>query len=232
MRWVGDINSALLALNACKDTGYEQSHRSRSAWACRSRSVCSGSEYRSRLNPQHNKNAGIADSSIPPSVEAFAPTMLGWWRGGEHTDFSRLRIHAARVETPLSYEPRSVPWSRGCEGRHRSDASHDLQHVADVPVVPKDHPQEREADHVSNEILRTPFRSGVATNQFEPLARAVPPGTRKQESDASFPLSATLGPGVPLSPSVRDFFEPRLGAGLDGVRVHVDSAAARAAFAV
>ncbi|HEX5707207.1 MAG TPA: DUF4157 domain-containing protein [Pyrinomonadaceae bacterium] len=46
------------------------------------------------------------------------------------------------------------------------------------------------------------------------------------------PELGALGPGVPLDTSARDFFEPRLGYDLGGVRVHADGASARAASGI
>lgn len=53
-----------------------------------------------------------------------------------------------------------------------------------------------------------------------------------QPTAAPDDLTARLGPGVPLAPVIRDYFEPRFGADFSAVRVHSGSAADAAARSV
>lgn len=104
-----------------------------------------------------------------------------------------------------------------------------------------DDPLEREADRVADAVV-----GGMAL----PSPSAAPPGlqrkcedceaeesetVRRKAADASAPArgaeaaAAVASGGAPLSADVRAYFEPRFGRDLSAVRVHADSAAARAA---
>jgi hypothetical protein len=80
---------------------------------------------------------------------------------------------------------------------------------------------EREADRVADEVTRMPASS--IQRKPSPFVSLTP---------YSLPLSSlSLGPGRPLDPATRNFFEPRFGYNFGGVRVHTGEAAAESARA-
>ena len=102
-----------------------------------------------------------------------------------------------------------------------------------------DDPLEREADRVADQIMRTPKpavqRAGCASGGTcdDEVQREATPGPVLPHGgrvDAS--LVSSLGPGRPLPPAERAFFEPRLGVDLSAVRLHTDSPAGVAARAI
>jgi hypothetical protein len=108
---------------------------------------------------------------------------------------------------------------------------------------------EREADAIADRVMRAPGPGAApaSASAIPQPASAAPASTLQravddreggahepESGDGSVPsdardLVARLGPGEPLAPEVRAFFEPRLGRPLDDVRVHLDQAAADAA---
>lgn len=102
-------------------------------------------------------------------------------------------------------------------------------------------PFEQEADRVADHVMRTPLQS--VQRKCIACSENNPPTSKDEEEfpvrlktagnfgPSSVPdnLKAQLGVGRPLVSGAREFFEPRLGRDLSGVRVHDDNAAARAA---
>src|SRR5262249_41137145 len=75
-------------------------------------------------------------------------------------------------------------------------------------------PWEREADRIAEQVMRPPG-----------------PGAQvpRREAEGSPPAG---GPGQPLDPAMRAFFEPRFGFDFGRVRIHADAQAAAAAAAI
>ncbi len=111
-------------------------------------------------------------------------------------------------------------------------------------------PAEVEADRVADEVLHMPEPAVSAPDRPPPALRDRVPrqadGAHRPEAedgahgpeaedgahraeDVERRLDRAQGRGTPLAPSVRGFFEPRLGQDLGGVRVHTDPAAGRLA---
>ncbi|MCI0436359.1 MAG: DUF4157 domain-containing protein [Gemmatimonadetes bacterium] len=98
-----------------------------------------------------------------------------------------------------------------------------------------DEPAEREADRVAAEALRMPAPAKACSLRRAGAMPAIS-GTASESvyapatgaPSSAHPLPG-LGPGRPLPPGVRDWFEPRLGVSLDGVRVHTGPRAAHVA---
>ncbi len=109
---------------------------------------------------------------------------------------------------------------------------------AKLTVSAPDDPYEREADQVAERVMRMPApqvqRTGAAPcpqcEEQQRLQRK--PAAPHIASAGSEAAALPLGAGQPLEPSVRRFFEPRMGADLAGVRVHTSGAAAAAAKGV
>ena len=89
---------------------------------------------------------------------------------------------------------------------------------------------EREADAVADRVMR----SGPAPSP-QPVSHGVPPSGKSDAEagpDAHTAARVAGQGGEPLPAPVRDFFEPRFGHDLSGVRVHTGSAAEQGARAV
>ncbi|HEV2708090.1 MAG TPA: DUF4157 domain-containing protein [Pyrinomonadaceae bacterium] len=106
---------------------------------------------------------------------------------------------------------------------------------------------EQEAERTADALLRTPPTSAVASAAPPPhvtSTRGAPTLQREASGDNDHaptpppataqptPPAAAAGEGEPLAEPVRQFFEPRLGQDLSGVRVHTDAAAADSARAL
>lgn len=82
-------------------------------------------------------------------------------------------------------------------------------------------PAEREADRLT-----------AAALDCGPDARRATPASDRSGASGTSALREFLGPGQPLDPPARRFFEPRFGVDLSAVRVHTDRAAQRSADAL
>jgi hypothetical protein len=93
---------------------------------------------------------------------------------------------------------------------------------------------EREADSIANQVMNMSSPNSAAPAQLSrhplPISRA-PEGAASRTASPEFErsLNAQGGNGQPLSRSSREFFEPRMGHDLSGVRVHHGGEAAAAA---
>jgi nucleoid-associated protein YgaU len=109
-----------------------------------------------------------------------------------------------------------------------------------------DTPEEREADRVAEQIMRMPDGAGPVAigSSASVLHRKCAACSEEEEEIHRSATGAGPGtappivnevlsqPGQPLPKSTRDFFEPRLGADLSGVRIHTDNQAALSAEAI
>lgn len=124
-----------------------------------------------------------------------------------------------------------------------------------LTVGAPDDQYEREADQVAERVMRMPAPGGFAddsgagdgalpprvqracacggtcakcSGEEETVRRAAegPEAVPEIEPDVAARIGGLRGRGVPLSESSRQFFEPRLGRDLSGVRVHTDPGAA------
>ena len=100
-------------------------------------------------------------------------------------------------------------------------------------------PLEKEADRTAEKVLRAPARSGwpqgasprapttrvPAGRRFEPQVLRLGTGTPTVAADARAEIKGATTGGQALTPGVRAFMEPRLGADLGHVRVHADESA-------
>jgi LysM repeat protein len=136
-------------------------------------------------------------------------TVAGESGHGAAFDFSRTPIH--------SPEPVS--------GTHAISASTMQRALQRKPVAGSvDDPLEHEADRVADHVMRAPGRApsiGSATKQVS-LKRDA--GATPVAVDDVLDSS-----GEPLAAPLRNFFEPRFGCDLGGVRIHANSNAASAA---
>lgn len=99
-------------------------------------------------------------------------------------------------------------------------------------ISPPDDPAEREADRMADRAMRWPTAGPWASPPTQPAG----PGMLQRKASAAGAGAATgpaalggLGAGEAMSPRSLAFFEPRLGARFDHVRVHNDPAAHRSA---
>lgn len=148
--------------------------------------------------------------------------------------------HARHAGTPeaspmLSREPAAAP------GLPRF-----LQ--AKLAVSQPDDVYEREANHVAEQVLKTPAkkvqracaacaagggRCPTCSAQDERLLqRKSAPVASATGLSVSDDFLSTLGSGRPLDPGIRDFMELRFGHDFAGVRIHTDHAAAATAHSV
>jgi hypothetical protein len=115
---------------------------------------------------------------------------------------------------------------------------------ASLPISPPDHPSEREADRIANQVLRMP------TPQVRRKCAACAAGSgpcpqceeevkvQRQENGVAEAAAAPagfagqLGAGRALESQVRAFFEPRFAQDFSDVRIHADARAAESARAV
>ncbi len=93
-----------------------------------------------------------------------------------------------------------------------------------------DDPEEREADAVAARVMRMPEGAGDDMVRRKP-ERASTPGVPMPHAAEHRVRSLTSG-GEALSPSLRAFFEPRMGRDLGSVRIHRDGEAQGAASAI
>ena len=129
--------------------------------------------------------------------------------------------------------------------RRLSRGNHHLQYK--LEVGPANDPLETEADRVADHVMRMPdpavASSGAAQSLRRKCAACEDEDMKKvqtksdghaQEGGEAPPIvHQVLGSsGQPLDSATRAFFEPRFGAGLEGIRVHSDEAAGRSAQAV
>jgi hypothetical protein len=101
-----------------------------------------------------------------------------------------------------------------------------------------DHPLEREADHVANQVMSEPVHR-KAPQSIEPNLGHIPPQINRLASASAPPQAVSESPAVvdqvlqssgrPLDPAARSFFEPRFGYDFSQVRVHSDAGAAASA---
>ena len=119
---------------------------------------------------------------------------------------------------------------------------------AKLAVGRPDDAYEREADHVAEQVLRTPAkkvqracascaagggRCPTCSAQDEKLVqRKAGPGSAGAGLAVSDDFLSPLGSGRPLDPGIRDFMESRFGHDFAGVRIHTDNAAAATAHSV
>jgi outer membrane protein OmpA-like peptidoglycan-associated protein len=120
-----------------------------------------------------------------------------------------------------------------------------LHAQAKLAVSAPQDPSEQEADLVADQVMR--MSAQRVQRKCEACTQAAPTKDEEKEgagavrlkaegesgiNAVSAGLSGALGLGRPLSSGARQFFEPRLGRDLGGVRVHDDSGAARMATAL
>jgi hypothetical protein len=105
-----------------------------------------------------------------------------------------------------------------------------------LAVSAPDHPAEREADRVAEEVMRTEMprppgpATPAATGAVALRASPHPKQASGQGRDAVDQVVAgPLGSGAPMEPGLRGFFEPRFGRSLRDVRLHTDTRADAAA---
>ncbi len=102
---------------------------------------------------------------------------------------------------------------------------------------------EQEAERTADTLLQTPAAAPAvaarphlnSTRGATTLQRAASVGSDDAQASqpaASRPTQSAGGAGEPLAEPVRQFFEPRIGQDLSGVRVHTDAAAADSARAI
>jgi hypothetical protein len=109
-----------------------------------------------------------------------------------------------------------------------------------------DHPLEREADHVADQVMQMPDPEVSATVTPLQISRECETGEKGQQAvdkglgaaliaDSAAPAmvhDALRSPGVPLDTASRRFFEARFGQDFSRVRLHTEGAAATSARAV
>lgn len=105
-----------------------------------------------------------------------------------------------------------------------------------LAVSTPDHPAEREADRVADQVMRTGMprppgpATAVAAGAVALRASPYPEQASGQGRDAGDQVAAgALGFGAPMEPGLRGFFEPRFGRGFGDVRLHTDTRADAAA---
>jgi hypothetical protein len=147
------------------------------------------------------------------------------------------------------------------DGPHRHDPTHhggyptganlDLHHLpppgslwAKLAISHVGDPTETQADRIADQVMQpetdagpgSATRSGSEPRQDGRIERSpLPAGTTESpQSASSVPdgFIGGLGPGQPMDPVARTFFEPRFGRDLSDVRLHTSAAAAQAASAV
>lgn len=99
---------------------------------------------------------------------------------------------------------------------------------------------EREADAVADRVMRSPAAgASLARLDIQRKCAACEKDDESVQRQGAGPVSPDAeqahrarGAGAPLPETMRNFFEPRLGADLGGVRVHTDASADRAARAM
>ncbi|MGI5518739.1 eCIS core domain-containing protein [Streptomyces sp. CA-106131] len=147
-----------------------------------------------------------------------APRFLGNQPTGISWDFSRIPLY------PSSAPAKRLPGF--------------IQRKLKVGAI--DDPLEHEADRVADQVMRMPASDAVTVSSRPQVSRKCDrfpfaAGTAESpHSASSVPdgFIGDLGPGHPMDPATRRFFEPRFGRDLGDVRLHTSAAAAQAASAV
>jgi len=146
-----------------------------------------------------------------------------------------------RPSPPLSASPLTVRRKAACAcggGCPACEADKERAPgvLAKLKVGARDDEFEREADREADALMSATHAasagSRAAAHDAAPLVRAKGHPHAVPPARPVAPELSGLGPGVSLAPSARDFFEPRLGYDLGGVRVHADDGAARAASSI
>ena len=166
---------------------------------------------------------------------------------------SPSRAFAQQPDVGLSaagFDATSIPQIAGNLAVQQLFRSGHIQ--AKLEVSQPSDPDEQEADHVADQVMRMaePAPIGTAPSTIQRKCAACEAGgatcpkceeertiQRKenpgQAAHANPPvhsqIAALRGGGQPLTPSARAFFEPRFGLDFSGVRVHADGQAAEAA---
>jgi len=148
-------------------------------------------------------------------------------------------------ENPLQRREGSCACGGGCP-RCREKAHHPTFQTKLAVSQPGDM-YEQEADRVAEQVMRMPApslqrscTSCAAGGSTCPKCEAEKEGlvqrkTKRVSNGSGFVADSfvhDLGPGQPLDPATRAFFEPRLGQDLGRVQVHADAKAAESARAV
>jgi Domain of unknown function (DUF4157)/A nuclease family of the HNH/ENDO VII superfamily with conserved AHH len=148
---------------------------------------------------------------------------------------SRRRRSSARsdVDSFAGPSPRDLQDALGNRGLLSLLRSGTLQ--AKLEVSEPHDPLEREADAVSDAVLRAP--PSPASSVSPPPAGTLGPGRTTSPESGEAAVGSILGgdaggPGQPLDPNARSFFEARFGYDFSGVRIHAGRGAARAARAI
>src|SRR2546423_251787 len=164
-----------------------------------------------------------------------------------------------RPKPTAEHKPPRAPERKPAPEPERNPVWHSLA-LNSAAVHPKlavsqpDDPDERDADRIAERVLRTtappagdagltssPLASfkaqrkceGCEDEEEKKLQRKEQDSVAESTADAPPIVHETLGSsGRPLDPSTREFFEPRFGRDLGGVRVHADARAAESARAV
>jgi hypothetical protein len=147
-----------------------------------------------------------------------------------------MRSHQANTRTPRAARSRvascqaatrAAPVSsrRAAEGSYEGLGNQAFQRLlaaralhAKLELSQPHEPEEQEAERVAERVARLPDTDALRGDRH---ARDVAPPPDD--------FVHTLGPGAPLAPATRAFFEPRFGADLGHVRVHSGSEADHAA---
>lgn len=144
-----------------------------------------------------------------------------------------------RAPLPLTHNPL---WDAFATSSH---AAGPPRMQAKLAISQPGDPSEQEADRVADQVMRIPEPTvqrtcagceiGSApcptyeTEQGFMLHRKVDAASGPSASSDATGLIAHLGPGQPLDPGTRAFFEPRFGQDFSSVRVHTDTQAAESA---
>jgi hypothetical protein len=110
---------------------------------------------------------------------------------------------------------------------------------AKLPVSQPNDPFEQEADRVASQVMRMPAPENespcpACASGLSPCPTCAARKTHTPAAPTAGPVSTDsplhdLGPGRPLDPATRAFFEPRFGHDFGPVRVHDDQTAAQSA---
>ncbi len=147
---------------------------------------------------------------------------------------SRGAIPPTVRETVDSVGEQTVPVARALQGALQPKLA--IGHVDD--------PLEHEADRVADHVLHMP--DAIAQRQCASCtAAAAPiredetqpqlqrwPGSDPGATEVASDFASRLGPGEPLDPASRAYFEPRFGRDLSHVRIHTDARAAESARSI
>jgi Domain of unknown function (DUF4157) len=167
--------------------------------------------------------------------------------------------YAARARTRKTFAPEHAAAMRRPARAESGGARWDLSHVPALPagvqakltIGAVNDPAEAEADQVADQVMRGAEAapagsaepgvqracSGCGDEEIQrlPIVQRAGDGAAAAGGPASAGAEAAvggLGGGAPLAPAERDFFEPRFGRDLSGVRVHDGAAADTASRAM